>query len=102
MSNQHDHDHLKTYVAVWLALLACTWLTVFVAEIDLGEWNIVLAMTIAVFKATIVGLFFMHLKGSSGLTKLIAVAGLFWMGILFVMTFTDYISRHWSAPNHFV
>ena len=84
---------VRTYIGVWLALLVLTVVTALVAEIDLGPWNIVVAMTIAVTKAMLVVLFFMHVKGSTHLTRLFVVAGFFWMAILFVMMFTDYASR---------
>ena len=88
-------DSLRTYLLVWAALLALTFTTVVVAEIDLGEWNIVAAITIAVIKATLVVLFFMHVKGSTSLTKLFVIAGFFWMLILFGLTLGDYLSRGW-------
>jgi cytochrome c oxidase subunit 4 len=98
MTTRSPHHHLtpvRIYVVVWVLLLSATVLTTAVAEIDLGEWNIVLAMTIAVIKMTLVALFFMHVKGSRPLTKLIVIAGLFWMAILFTLTFGDYHSRNW-------
>jgi cytochrome c oxidase subunit IV len=62
----------------------------------LGQLNIFVALAIATVKTLLVVLFFMHVKESSGLTKLFVVAGLFWMAILFGLTFSDYISREWS------
>lgn len=91
---------VRTYVLIWLALVVLTGTTVYVAEIELGEWNVVVALTIAVIKALLVALFFMHVKGSSSMTKLFVVAGFFWMAILMFFTFTDYISRHWTVPSH--
>jgi cytochrome c oxidase subunit 4 len=88
-------DSLKIYLAVWAALLALTVTTVLVGEIELGEWNIVVAITIAVIKAMLVVLFFMHVKGSSSLTKLFVVAGFFWMAILFSLIGGDYATRGW-------
>ena len=85
------------YVAVFAILIILTLTTVVVAEIELGPWNVVVALGIAVIKATLVILFFMHVKDSSALTKLIVVAGFFWMAILFGLTFNDYISRGWSV-----
>ncbi len=95
----HEASSVKPYIAVWAALIALTVTTVVVAEIDLGEGNIVLAMTIAVIKATLVAAVFMHVKGSSALIKLFVVAGFFWMLILFSLVFGDYISRGWLAPG---
>jgi cytochrome c oxidase subunit IV len=86
---------IKNYVAVWAALIVLTISTVLIAKIDLGEWNFVVAMTIAVIKGTLVVLFFMHVKGSSSMLKLFVVAGFFWMAILFVFVLSDYFSRGW-------
>jgi cytochrome c oxidase subunit 4 len=88
-------EPVRTYVLVWLALIIFTGVTAWVAEIDLGEWNIVVALAIAAIKASLVVLFFMHVKDSNMLTKLFAVAGLFWVAIMFGLTFADYISRDW-------
>ena len=88
-------DPLKIYLAVWAALLILTVTTVLVGEIELGEWNIIVAITIAVIKAMLVVLFFMHVKGSSNLTKLFVVAGFFWMAILFALIAGDYMTRGW-------
>ncbi|HZT36743.1 MAG TPA: cytochrome C oxidase subunit IV family protein [Bryobacteraceae bacterium] len=96
--NPEPHHHItpvRTYVLVWIALIILTFVTTWVAEIDLGEWNIVVAMTIAVVKMSLVAAFFMHIKGASALTKLVCGAGLFWMAILFALTFGDYRSRAW-------
>jgi cytochrome c oxidase subunit 4 len=95
---QEFHSHvtsLRTYTVVWICLLILTFVTTEVAEIDLGEWNVVVALIIAATKMSLVGIFFMHVKGSSHLTKLIVAAGLFWMAILFALTLGDYFSRSW-------
>lgn len=92
-------DHivpLKTYFVIFAALLAFTLITVGVALIDLGRFNIVVALAIAGFKATLVVLFFMHVRWSSPLTKIFIVASLFWLAILLGFTFADYISRVWT------
>ena len=88
---------VRLYVLIFAILITLTFTTVIVAEIELGEWNVIVALTIAVIKATLVVLYFMHVKESSSLTKLIVVAGLFWMAILFGLTFNDYFSRGWSV-----
>ena len=84
----------KIYVVVLTALLVGTGVTVWAAYIDLGRWNIVLALTIAVTKMTLVILFFMHGKYSSRRTKLIITSGFFWLAIMLVLTLADYTSRH--------
>jgi cytochrome c oxidase subunit 4 len=91
----HPVVPIKIYVGVFLALIALTVTTVGVSKIDLGEYNFVAAMTIAVVKALLVVLFFMHVKQASAMTKLFVVAGFFWMAILFVFTLSDYFSRDW-------
>jgi cytochrome c oxidase subunit 4 len=84
------------YVTIFAILIVFTITTVIIAEIELGEWNVFVALAIAIIKATLVILFFMHVKESSSLTKLFVVAGFFWMAILFGLTFNDYISRGWT------
>jgi cytochrome c oxidase subunit 4 len=89
---------VKTYLAVFIGLLVLTLVTTGVAYVDLGgTWNIVAALAIAVVKTLLVALYFMHLRYSSRLTILFAGAGVFWLGILFVLTITDYISRGWVS-----
>ncbi len=91
----HPVVPVKTYVAVFAALIALTITTVGVSKLDLGEYNFVAAMAIAFVKGLLVVLFFMHVKQSSVMTKLFVVAGFFWMGLLFVFTLGDYFSRDW-------
>ena|SRR5689334_12098382 len=84
----------KIYVAVFAALMVFTILTVWVAYYELpGILNVIVALTIAVIKATLVVLFFMHVRWSSRLTKVIVVAGLFWLVIMVVLTLSDYLTR---------
>jgi cytochrome c oxidase subunit 4 len=82
---------------IFIALLVLTALTTGVAFIDLGaELNTVVALAIAVCKALLVILFFMHVKYSTGLTKLVIVAGFFFLAILVAMTLADELTRDWS------
>ena len=99
-SRQSDHggQHIvpvKVYVGVFLTLLVMTAITTLVSGIDLGPWNTVVALGIAVFKATLVVLFFMHVKYSSRLTAIVIAGGIFWLGILLVLTLSDFMSRGW-------
>jgi len=87
----------RVYYAIFGILMICTALTVGIAFIDLGPFNVVAALTIAVFKATLVVLFFMHVKYSSKLTKFVVASCLFFLACLFGLTFTDYLSRGWYA-----
>lgn len=91
----HPTVPVRTYALVFLALIALTITTVFVSKIELGEYNFICAMTIAVIKATLVVWFFMHVRNSTSMTKLFVGAGLFWMAILIVFTVSDYVSRGW-------
>ncbi len=91
-------DHVvptRIYYTIFLALMVCTAVTVGVAFVDLGPLNTVVAMTIAVVKATLVVLYFMHVKYSSRLTWVVVVAGVFWLGILLALTLSDYLTRAW-------
>ena len=87
----------STYLTIFAALMVLTAVTVGVAFIDLGVLNFPLALAIAVFKATLVVLFFMHVKYSSQLTKLIVSGAFFFLIILFGLTLTDYLSRGWQT-----
>jgi cytochrome c oxidase subunit IV len=86
----------KTYIAVYITLLICTGLTTGAAFIDLKDFNPVLALFIACFKAVIVILFFMHVYFSSRLMKLTVGAGFFTFIVLIMMTLSDYMSRSWG------
>ncbi len=88
------------YFVIFGALLVGTALTYYTATIDLGSGlNTVVALTIAVIKATLVVLYFMHVRYSSRLTWVIVASGLFWLAILFVLTASDYGSRHKDIRN---
>jgi cytochrome c oxidase subunit 4 len=88
-------DSVKTYAAVWIALLLMTALTTSVAYIDLGRFSVVVALTIAVCKMLLVALFFMHVRHSTKLTKLVVLGGLLWLGILISLTMADFATRGW-------
>jgi cytochrome c oxidase subunit IV len=104
MANHTEHtDYIghiipaKNYVVIWAILMVGTALTVFAATLELGVFNIVLALLIATIKGTLVVLFFMHLRYSTKLTMVTVIASIFWLFILFALTMTDYISRAWST-----
>ena len=86
---------VRIYITIFLVLLLGTGLTVWAAFVDfpLGL-NTIIAMTIAVTKATFVVLYFMHVRYSSRLIWVIVGSALFWMAILFAFTFADYMTRH--------
>ena len=85
----------STYITIFGALMVCTILTVIAAFINLGDLNFPVAITIAIFKATLVVLFFMHVKYGSKLTKLIVGVAFFFLGIMLSLTMADYLSRGW-------
>jgi cytochrome c oxidase subunit IV len=87
------------YYGVFLALLVGTGLTVLVAFYDLGFMNNVVMLSIAVAKALLVILFFMHVRWSSRLTWLVAASGFFWLLIMFSITMSDYLSRGWMPGS---
>jgi cytochrome c oxidase subunit 4 len=85
----------SVYVVVFGILLVMTATTTAVSAIDLGPWNAVVALGIAVFKATLVVLFFMHVKYGSRLTAVVIAGGIFWLLILLALTFSDFATRGW-------
>lgn len=97
MSGNSKSSPLPTYFAVFFALLVGTALTVYASSLDLGRFNAPVALTIAGIKATLVALFFMHIKGASEkLTKLVVISALFFLLLLLGLTMTDYATRLWS------
>jgi cytochrome c oxidase subunit 4 len=88
---------VSTYVAVFVALLILTGTTCWISYLNLGRFNALVAVTIAVAKATLVALFFMHLRYSIRLAPFVAVASLFWLGIMLALTLSDYLTRTWVA-----
>jgi cytochrome c oxidase subunit IV len=97
-----EHQHIaspKVYIAIFALLMVCTFLTVGAAKVDLNHYvpglNIIVALTIAVFKASLVVLFFMHARYSPTRTHLVIIASLFWLAVMLFMTMSDYISRSW-------
>ena len=89
------HPTLKTYFTIFAALMVLTGLTVWASFQHLGIWNTPVALGIAVLKATLVALFFMHLRYSPKLTSLVIASSLLWLVILFGITMSDYVSRSW-------
>jgi cytochrome c oxidase subunit 4 len=78
---------------VWAALLLLLGITLFVAYLPLGAFNTPIALAIAAIKAALVAFFFMELARSSGLIRLAAIAGLFWLVIMFALTLSDVLDR---------
>jgi cytochrome c oxidase subunit IV len=85
----------KIYFLIFVALLILTAVTVKVAFMDLGRGNTILALTIAVTKALLVILYFMHVRYSPKLTRLVLLGGFLWLLFLIGITMSDYLSRGW-------
>src|SRR5690348_7919938 len=90
----------KMYYAIWTLLLILTVVTAWVATVDLGPLNTIVALAIATVKATVVVLFFMHVKyASEKLTKVVIMSALFWMLILLMLSLADYTWRLAPGTN---
>jgi cytochrome c oxidase subunit 4 len=83
----------RVYVAIFLALMVLTAITVWVAFQNLGPFNDIVALGIAVTKTCLVILYFMHVRYSSRMTRLTVAAGFLWLAIMIGITLTDYLSR---------
>lgn len=91
---------VRIYLMIFFVLLVGTALTVAAAFVDFPwRFNTVVALTIATIKATFVVLYFMHVRYSARLIWVIIVSALFWMGILFAFTLSDYFTRHWLSTQ---
>jgi len=87
---------IKVYLTIFIALLVGTALTVIAARIDFpGPLNAIIALTIASVKATIVVLYFMHMRYSPRLIWIVFGSALFWLALMFALTFSDYTTRGW-------
>ena len=91
---------VRIYFTIFFVLLVGTALTVAAAFVDFPwRFNTIVALTIATVKATFVVLYFMHVRYSARLVWVIVIAALFWMGILFAFTFSDYFTRGWLSTQ---
>jgi cytochrome c oxidase subunit 4 len=91
--SEHGHPTPKLYAIILACLVVGTVLTYRAAFWDMGIFNPVVALTIACTKATLVILFFMHVRYSSKLTKITISAGFFWLLIMITMSLSDYLTR---------
>jgi len=98
---EHVEHHLpkNLYFAIFGALMALTAMTVGLAYVNLGQLNIVVALAVAILKASLVVMFFMHLKYESHLTKVVLGAGVFWL-VLLLGIIMDYVTRSWMYMPH--
>jgi cytochrome c oxidase subunit 4 len=88
-------DSVRTYALVFAALIFLTVATTAVAFVDLGPFSVVAALAIAVCKMLLVALFFMHVRHSTRLTRLVVLGGLLWLAILLLLTMGDMATRGW-------
>ena len=89
-----EHIVSKTiYFLIFSALMVLTVVTYWVALYDFGRMNVVIALAVAVTKAVLVVLYFMHVRYSNRLTKIVVISGFFWLAILIVLTLSDYFTR---------
>jgi cytochrome c oxidase subunit 4 len=95
----HHRSSLASYFAVFATLMILTILTVWVSRIDLGSLNTVVAMAIAIVKATVVILWFMHVIHSPRLTWIVVIAAFLWLAMMFVLFFADYATRGWPLTQ---
>ena len=90
-----DVDSTRTTLLVGGALLLLTVATIALAQVPLHGWNAPIALGIAAAKALLIAGFFMHLRNSSGMTRLVGLAALLWFGLLLVGTLDDVLTRNW-------
>ena len=81
------------YYTVFMALMVLTFITWAITYVDLGEFNLILALAVAITKAMLVIVYFMHLKWSPKLIKVTIGSSIFFLMIMFTMTLSDYLSR---------
>ncbi len=93
----HKPSEIRTYGLVYVVLLLLVALTVEAARHDLGRLNFVVAVLIAAVKAFLIALYFMHVRQSIPLIKLVVAAGLLWLAILFTLSLADFWTRDWLA-----
>jgi cytochrome c oxidase subunit IV len=98
--SDHSEHHIvpkRVYYLVFLTLIVMTWVTAYVSTIDLGRLNVFVALSIAIFKASLVILFFMHVKYGTRLTKMIVLAGVYWLILLLFIVMMDLWTRSWMG-----
>jgi cytochrome c oxidase subunit 4 len=87
----------RVYFAVFFMLIVMTWVTTWISTVDLGRWNIFVALAIAIFKASLVALFFMHVWYGTRLTKMLVMASIFWLSLMLFITMADLWTRGWMG-----
>jgi|SRR5512143_144097 cytochrome c oxidase subunit 4 len=96
-AHEHSEHSIGFYVAILIALLILTGITVAAAFVNLHAWNPIVALAIASIKAVLVVLFFMHVKDASEkMTKVVIFFGVFFLMLLLALTMADYGTRLWT------
>ena|SRR2546428_7598480 len=90
---------ISTYLVIFVILLVLTATTYRVSSLELGRLNAVVALCIAVTKALLVALYFMHVRYSRRLTQIVIAGGVFWLGIMIALTMSDYLTRSWLSVS---
>jgi cytochrome c oxidase subunit IV len=85
----------RTYIIVFVGLLALASTTIALSFVNLGIFNLVFALLIAGCKALLIIVFFMEARRSSKVIWIVAGAGFFWLGILLILSVGDYFTRGW-------
>lgn len=96
-TTEHHIVPLKVYFTIFAILMIGTALTVQAAFLDLGAFNTPIALAIAITKATVVVLYFMHVKYSDKMTKVVVLGSIFWLLLLLCITMIDYLTRSWKT-----
>jgi cytochrome c oxidase subunit 4 len=100
MTGTSHSSHVKSYLTVYVSLLVLVIVTVAAAHVKTGSWAFPIAMAIAVTKMVLIVAIFMHAKDEFPLIRVVATAGVFWLGILLTFLMSDYITRHDVVPAH--
>lgn len=90
---------ISVFFVVFAALMLLLGLTVETARHDLGRWNFAVSVSIAAAKALLIVLYFMHVRDSVPITKVVVCAGFLWLAILFCLSLADYWTRHWPLSG---
>jgi cytochrome c oxidase subunit 4 len=95
MHDDAGHSSLRTYTVIYVWLVVLMLLTILASYLNLGKFNLTVAMVIALVKATLVVMYFMHVKYSGRLIWIYSVGAFLWLAILLALTFSDYLTRGW-------
>jgi cytochrome c oxidase subunit 4 len=90
----------RTYIHVFIALMILAAATALFSKLDLGPFNVAVALAIALVKAGLVALFFMHMRESRHLIWLVVFVAVVWLSILLILTSADYATRSWTSSTH--